>query len=673
MQKLSEAEIIQNIQAGNAFECLAEDESFILKIEAYAPVICTAIHAGHRMRDNISQQCLLSPEARRFEEDPFTEQFIQSMPITLIGNDSRYEYDLNRPIATCIYQKAWGKTVWEKPLSNKERTLSTDKHRRFYRILDALVTETEKRFGAALIFDIHSYNHNRHSVDTPTFNLGIEQIDTHRWDATLKRTIKNLTKVRLTNTRIWAACNEIFYGRGYLIAHTNSRFENTLALPLEIKKVFMDEQSGEPYPLLLNKLCQELKHCFTDTAAFFARKHTHKHRAVKMDMLSSHHDPAIKAVDQSLYRLARGLETLQYINPLNIKQEKKKFLASHGKHRPEFRYRPLDIDPYIFREKLYRLPVDDIRDVGIQQMYRQVIDELSSKIDLLVNAGKPNFIYNSLTYYGEPSLADERNAKFLLHAPQFEQPPEPYITAAILVEKFKQQADTWGMQCKIESSTRLVAAAMVLNSKKTVYINKDVLLDDTQAQALIQHELGVHMATTLNAANQPLKVFSLGLPGNTMTQEGLAILNEFQSGNMSLQRLKNLALRVLAVREMLNYGDFNHTYTYLVDEHHASSDAAFRLAVRVHRGGGFTKDYLYLKGVSEILRLLSQYDISSLYIGKTGFEYLSIINEMIARKLLKPPQFIPDYLKNPKPESDILNYLMSSIHPIELYRTDKSA
>jgi len=32
------------------------------------------------------------------------------------------------------------------------------------------------------------------------------------------------------------------------------------------------------------------------------------------------------------------------------------------------------------------------------------------------------------------------------------------------------------------------------------------------------------MVTTLNSSNQRLKVFCLGLPGNTLTQEGLSIL-----------------------------------------------------------------------------------------------------------------------------------------------------
>jgi hypothetical protein len=41
---------------------------------------------------------------------------------------------------------------------------------------------------------------------------------------------------------------------------------------------------------------------------------------------------------------------------------------------------------------------------------------------------------------------------------------------------------------------------------------------------------------------------------------------------------------------MLAQGDFRHTFSYLFDEHKLSEDEAFKLAVRVHRAGVFTKD-----------------------------------------------------------------------------------
>ncbi len=661
MQKLSKDQIIEKIQTGQLFECESIDGAFVLKIQEYTPVVCAAVHAGDRLRESLVKFCALSKEERKHEEDPFTDQFIQSMPITLVAKDSRYEYDLNRPISRCIYSRAWGKEVWAKKLSQKERELSIKKHRNFYSVLDALTSKLEAQFGTSLIFDVHSYNAVRISRDTPTFNIGTEQIDLDRWNNVLKYLNSRLEKIVLPNFPVKASFDDVFFGRGYLISHINSRHANTLVIPLEIKKIFMDEATHELFPLLFGELHTQFLHCLTETSAYFMRRFTKKVRVKRTDLLTSKVDTSILKVDKALHSLAKNLETLNYINPTNITQEKKSFFNKKFNYEPEFKYRPLEIDPFLFREQLYRLPVDLIQDPDIQSLYRDVIDGLSTKIDMLVNAGRDNFVYNSLRYYGEPSYDDEKNAEFLLHACDFEVEEEEVISANELVERFKASAKAWGMPCKVELSSKLVAAAMVSNSRKTVLVNRDTKKTETDARALIHHELGVHMATTLNANLQKLKVFSIGLPGNTMTQEGLAILNEYHSGNLPLRRLKRLALRVLAVREMLKVGDFRHTFHFLYEDKKMPANEAFSLAVRVHRGNGFTKDYLYLRGVSEALSLSELADITGLYVGKTGFQYLGVINDLIAREIVSSPKYIPEYLYHSKQSSEILNYLIRSI------------
>ena len=83
--------------------------------------------------------------------------------------------------------------------------------------------------------------------------------------------------------------------------------------------------------------------------------------------------------------------------------------------------------------------------------------------------------------------------------------------------------------------------------------------------------------------------------------------------------------------------------------------------MRVHRGGGFTKDYLYLNGVSHALNLYKKEDITPLYVGKTGFAYLPVIKELIERQWINPPKYYPEYLKQPKPSSSVMAFLVESI------------
>ena len=614
------------------------------------------------MRTSVAMKSALTESERFFEEDPYTERLIDSLPITLVAHDSRYEYDLNRPVATCIYNKAWGKTVWSRKLTPKERMVSITKHQTFYRIVDALVVQLEKQFGEVLMMDVHSYNHVRRTeAIVPTFNIGSEQIDRDRWRFVINKALISLGHIRLPNIPVLAKENSVFFGRGYLASHINSRFQNTLVLPVEVKKIFMDEVSGEVYPLVLSELEQQFKASLLEISRVFMKKRGKSKNLHRLQ--TGQIEPSVLEVDSKLFGLAKTLETLYYINPINIPAARKQFFKGNGRSIPSFAYRQLDIDPYWFRQQLYKLPVQTIRDPMVQGLYRDVIDSIGDKIDMLVKAGQDNFLYESLCYYGEPSENDVKNALFILHAQDEERTQAENLQADDVLALMKRAADAWQMPCKVEKTSRIAAAAMVGNAKRVVYINTDISVSEQEANALVQHELGVHMATTLNARAQKLKLFSLGLPGNTYAQEGLAILNELQSGNMSLHRLKTLALRVLAVKEMIKEGDFRHTFAFLHEQHQLSQDQAFKLATRVHRGGGFTKDYLYLSGLGQALDLYKKRNISNLYIGKTGFKHLNTLDELVSRGWAQAPNYVPTYLKEPVPNDDVLDYLITCIKP----------
>jgi len=108
METLSEQAIIEKIARRETFSATVDGGGFSLKIDRYEPAMSAAIHNGGNLRAELADTCLLSQSERYYEEDPFTGSFIEQQPITLIGNDSRYEYDLNRATDLCVYETAWG-------------------------------------------------------------------------------------------------------------------------------------------------------------------------------------------------------------------------------------------------------------------------------------------------------------------------------------------------------------------------------------------------------------------------------------------------------------------------------------------------------------------------------------------------------------------------------------
>jgi uncharacterized protein (TIGR02421 family) len=662
MLTLSEKECITLIRKGECFHAEVESGAFIIKIEEYAPIICAAIHNGHRLRSELKKSFLLSNDERFYEEDPYTDELISSFPIQLIGNDSRFEYDLNRAKTLSTYFKtAWDKQVWNKPLSPKQRAKSHAKHQSFYNVLEAIVTVIERMFNNAIIFDIHSYNYKRIETSTPTFNIGASQIDVERWGNVNNHFEKQLNKIELPNINVRAATDEIFQGRGYLITHINAHFDNTLVFPTEVKKVFMDESSGEVYPLVLEDLKAGFKNAISETAAFFVRRYGKRKKTQKADILSSTISPEILELDKNLFSLCRNIETLNFINPINLIAQRNKFINKNSYISPNFNYKQLNINPYKFRENLYNLPVADVYDADIQQLYRHVIDNLASKIDLLATIGTDDFVYNSLKYYGEPSHSDIANARFLLHLKVDEtHQDEILFNADNAIEYFRNKAQEWKLNCRVEKSNKLVAKAMVNNEKALLLINKEAVFTKKELHAFAYHELGVHMLTTINAKKHPLKVFSLGLTGNTHAQEGIALYSEYCSGSLTTTRLKIIALRVIAVQYMLEHGDFVKTYHALMNEFDLDKDFAFTLTARVYRGGGFTKDYLYLKGFRDVLNIAKNGSIDNLLAGKTGLLDFNIVSEIVERGMIVKPESLFDLSYKSSGDS-VMDFIVNSI------------
>lgn len=278
MLKLSIAEIIVKIGKEEPFHAVAEDYSLTLKIEKYTHFLCAAVHDGHQFRKPLWSQCLHTAYDRWYEEDPCTRQMVQTMPMVLAGCDSRFEYDLNRTPDSAIYEDAWGKKLWKTPLSEDQKKISLDKHHAFYRVVQALVSKMEEKFGAAIVFDMHSYNRQRWDRPVPVINLGTKNIDNERFSAFAKAWCNSLKKIELPNDiETTAAINDTFQGNGYFLKFITEHFKETLVLATEFSKIYCDELAYLIYPEVVDAIESQLKVKVRNQATLFYNDYILKH------------------------------------------------------------------------------------------------------------------------------------------------------------------------------------------------------------------------------------------------------------------------------------------------------------------------------------------------------------------------------------------------------------
>ena len=266
-----------------------------------------------------------------------------------------------------------------------------------------------------------------------------------------------------------------------------------------------------------------------------------------------------------------------------------------------------------------------------------------------------------MKHFGEPTEKDITNAKFLLHCNEF-QPngiSEQKLTAEQVASLLQTELDIYQIQCKIELSSSISAQAAFFPGRRVIRINKNGKFSSSFANALGHHEIGVHLLTTVNAGIQPLNIFKIGFPNHTETQEGLAILSEYLSGTLTLARLKTLALRVVGVSHMIRNQSFKETFSLFVEEYHIDPDEAFDINVRIYRGGGLTKDYVYLRGFKDVFDYhLKHKNVNHLLVGKTSLAYLHLLDELITRNIVKEPAYIARSFKTQTTLDPILTYIV---------------
>ncbi len=309
-------------------------------------------------------------------------------------------------------------------------------------------------------------------------------------------------------------------------------------------------------------------------------------------------------------------------------------------------------DPEILKRELYNINIEQAEDPTLEFLFREKRSELDKMLTLLMERGKPEFMPGSMQYYGPLEASVTKLAADLLEAipPNFDSsesrmvsPKEFAVMAQKEIDYYQSQYEPLNAEVCVQDD---IAGLLVSNGN--LYIGTDARISTSRAEALIQHEVGTHILTYYNGRSQPLKMLYCGMPRYEELQEGLAVLSEYLVGGLSSSRLRLLAARVITVQAIMRGADFVETFHILHEEHGFDAKDAFTITMRVYRGGGLTKDAIYLKGLIRVLKWLKDgNELEPLLIGKIREDYVPLINELLYRGMLRPAPLRPRYLKFP--------------------------
>jgi uncharacterized protein (TIGR02421 family) len=354
------------------------------------------------------------------------------------------------------------------------------------------------------------------------------------------------------------------------------------------------------------------------------------------------------AIDRELADIALGYRFLLDVTPVNLADARHRFLDQGAP--PEFRYRPLEDDVDVVASRLAKVDIHAVEDATLSHMLQAKHREVGLQIEMLRCRGSTDFLPLSTELYGAVSpILLAAAGQLLDEIPMPCNDGEPSVDAETFarlaqaeVDHYRRALPELDVQVDVRSDG---TGVMVTNGD--LLIATSATVPTSRVSALLQHEVGTHVVTFVNGANQPLRLLAAGLAGYEETQEGLAVLAEHLVGGLSTARLRQVAARTVAVHQMVEGASFADVHGALTG-YGVSRGSAFMIAARVFRSGGLTKDAVYLRGLIDLVsHLRAGGSLDVLWLGKIGLTDAPLVEELATRGMLREPVLRPRYLDDP--------------------------
>ena len=359
-------------------------------------------------------------------------------------------------------------------------------------------------------------------------------------------------------------------------------------------------------------------------------------------------------VDRHLASISEALRISRSINPVNSDEVRAAYVQSDPPPReaPPYRYRSLGFDPEHMSASLHSVFIEDSE---IGRLLRHKRNDLSNQLNMLAVRGSHEFVDRSRLIYGTSSAAEVEEVQEWLDLDPGQPEPEPW-NATQARQKLLEACQQMGVPCIVRVSQYLSSDAAA--GENSVALNKGRMFSRNEVLALACHEIGTHILRNRNGERQPFRsLFYHGFPRHPdaranylQTEEGLATFTEEMEGLLTNRRKRILAGRVLAVYRMDTEGiGFFDLFQSLVHDHRFTRQDAYTICERVFRGGGYTKDHIYMRGYRQVKELWSRDPsrLGLLFAGKVGIADLDFVLRLYrtGQGILYPPRYLPAFVE----------------------------
>lgn len=416
-------------------------------------------------------------------------------------------------------------------------------------------------------------------------------------------------------------------------------------------------QDGGVYPQLAHELAVACGDALLRTACAYMDDGYNKAPAHYRSLGRSAYLKAALRADEKLCELAGSFDFLLSVSPINTTAALERFIADGEQAAPDLRYRPLTVDPDSVKRELYRLDFSRLEDPLLERLFTDKRHEIDAQLTMLATRNTPAFRQASLFLYGTVQASLLEDARQVLAMPKARPGRAGTIDAPVVAAAARDliaSYDASGLSFSATVEIRDDVSGLMVTGNRLL-VGSATTMPAARLDALLSHEVSTHLLTYINGASQGLSIFRSGLAKYEGVQEGLGVFAEWAVGGLSITRMRLLAARVIAVDAMQHGAEFMDTYRLLRTDLGFSVGAAFGIAVRVHRSGGLAKDAIYLEGFRAVIDYVAAGgSLTPFWLGKISRADVPTMQELLQRRLVHPPKFLPAYLDRPETEERIL-------------------
>ncbi|MHC9084610.1 tyrosine/phenylalanine carboxypeptidase domain-containing protein [Luteimonas sp. RIT-PG2_3] len=428
------------------------------------------------------------------------------------------------------------------------------------------------------------------------------------------------------------------------------------------------------YPQVFHALESAVLDALLQACAAFVEATTPGDRPHHRSLGRSSFIDAAVAVDRELSRISHSFDFLLGVSPINTVQARQQYQADDAQKPPQFRYRPLTISPERGKRALHAIDVRGVEDPVLETLFLEKQRELDLQLTMLQVRNTPAFRHASAMQYGtvEPWLREAA-----LHILEAIHEPEDADDAS-WIDCHAVQSAAQALIARYhdglpdfiaDACLRKDIAPGLMVSGNAVLISTETRMRRERLDALLQHEISVHVLTCVNGRQQGLSIFGAGLAGYEGIQEGLGVFAEYAVGGLTAARLRLLAARVLVVDAMHDGAGFIDCDRLLRDRHAFAAAASFDIVARVFRSGGLGKDAIYLRGLKQVFDVLAEgHDLGTFWFGKIALQHVPMVEELRQRGILRAPMAIPEFLSRPTVQRNLAR-VRAGIPFVDLLRT----